>query len=578
MSAPRSADVFAIAAWAGAVFGIAEGGVLALTRQFPLIVAPYKTSAHILWVAPALNVVLFLFAAIGLVAVLRVRFVTRRLRSDRLAAVATFTFLGLLGVLTAPKVLHPASATLLAAGLAAFAWRSARRHEDRLRRLREFAAFVPLMIASLGAGTAGALRARELFREAKSPSDDAINVLIVVLDTVRRDHFSWAADSSFTPNIDAFAQRGVRYQNAWAVSSWSLPSQASILTGAYPHEHNADWPSLSLSRETLTMAEYFSGRGYDTGAFSSNSSWITPEYVGRGFDKFDAYTMEDHFRRTAYGRLLSQFSNLFGLHYAGRGRRASELNESLLNFLGERRSRPFFAFVCYMDANRELHHRQLNHPFWRKPAPVADQVAAYRNGLRRLDFDVGDLLASLARRGLLANTIVVITSDHGESFGSGHLADRDPSGHGTSLFPEQVRVPLFVVFPPRIPTGRTVTSTVSLRGVPASIAYLIGDSSSKFPGAPLPELGYESRAGQPERAALATLHYGDRNVVSVVQGNWQYIRERHDGIEREHLIDVQAEQRGASAQRASPPPPDSMRASLSRLLRATPQASRSEAR
>src|SRR5688572_30372404 len=417
----RNANIAAIAIWSGAIFGIVEGGVLAVTRQFPTIGAPYKTSVNVLWVAPFLNVLLFLaFAGVLSAILLAVRRVKRRsptaddqgarsdnLESDVLVAFAVFTFLGVFGVISAPRVLHPASGAILAAGVGIAAFRAGRGHYALAAKLRKFAIAIPVILGSLIFGTAAAQRAGEVFRGEKPPARGIFNVLLVVLDTVRRDHFWWAGGTSFTPNIDGFTSRGVRFDDAWSVSSWSLPAQASILTGAYPHEHGADWPSLALSDRTLTLGEYFSRRGYDTGAFSSNSSWITPEYLGRGFDRFDVYTLEDHVRRTAYGRLLSAASRFIGLHYAGRGRPASDVSADLLDFVGERRDRPFFAYVCYMDVNRAFHHRQLNRPFWEKKASVEEVVSAYEQGLRRLDADFGHLIATLERRGMLENTIMV---------------------------------------------------------------------------------------------------------------------------------------------------------------------------
>jgi len=549
-----------------------------VARQFPAIGAPYKTSVHVLWVAPFLNVLLFLaFAGVLSAILFAVRRVKRRSpaaddqrarsdnpESDVLIAVAVFTFLGVYGVISAPRLLHPASAAILAAGVGIAAFRGGRGHYALATKLRKFVMAIPVLLGSLVLGTTAALRGDEVFRGERSPAQGSFNVLLVVLDTVRRDHFWWAGGTAVTPNIDAFTSRGVRFDDAWSVSSWSLPAQASILTGAYPHEHGADWPSLALRDSTLTLGEYFSRRGYDTGAFSSNSSWITPEYLGRGFDRFDVYSLEDHVRRTAYGRLLSAASRFVGLHYAGRGRPASDVSADLLDFVGERRDRPFFAYVCYMDVNRAFHNRQLNHPFWEKKASVREVVSAYEKGLRQLDADFGDLIATFERRRMLENTIVVITSDHGESFGARHAADRDPAGHGTSLFPEQTRVPLFVVLPSPIRNQRIVSRTVSVRAIPATVAFLAGDSTRQFDGFPLITNDGDNTSAGGDTAALATLLYDKRNSVAFATGGWEYIRDGGGARIAEHLIRVPL--RPGDTDLSGQPSVSSMRAGIAELL------------
>jgi arylsulfatase A-like enzyme len=564
-SSGSAADVLSVAAWCGLIFGIAEGAVIAYTRQFPAINAPYKTSERVLWVAPLLDVVLFVALAAALLAVRRMLTPGGTRANDSRHAVLVFTFLGVFGILFAPRVIHPAAILLFSAGSALATYRSLAARPDVLLKFRRATWAIPVILLSLFVVTAAALRIADVRRRVTGQVDGDTNVLVLVLDTVRRDHFFWAGDSSFTPNIDRITSAGVRYEDAWSTTSWSLPSQASILTGASPHEHGADWPALSLSPRVVTLAEYFTERGYDTGAFSSNSGWITAEYLGRGFAHFDAYTFEDHLRRTAYGRLLNRLSIQFGLHYAGRGRKAADLNAALLDYVGEKRTRPYFLFVCYMDVNRSFHHKQLNRPFWKLQPPMREQVGAYRAGLRQLDNDVGRLFAELGRRRLLDNTLVVITSDHGESFGPGHASDRYPPGHGTSLFPEQSRVPLFIVDPRRIPAARAVMQTVSIRQIPATVTALIGDRASPFRGEILPGLSDGPAAASDTGSVLATLHYDDRDHAAVAARRWEFIREHDDSGSREVFVQVPLHRRSAADSSRQKAPEAFLRAELSRL-------------
>lgn len=387
------------------------------------------------------------------------------------------------------------------------------------------------------------------------------NVLVIVLDTVRYDHFS-AGNGSRTPALHRFASRGVRFTNAWAPSSWSLPSHASILTGAYPHEHGADWPTLNLHTATPTLAETLAGHGYVTGAFSSNGAWVTPNYLSRGFVRFRAFTWEDHVRRTAYGRTLSRISEGFGLHPAGRGRKAPTLNEELLDFVEAYPERPFFAYVCHMDANQAYNRAQLDRPFWAPPPRTADVVSAYDEAIGTLDAQVGQVLDELDRRGILEHTLVVVTSDHGESFGPDNPGDHDPAGHGTSLFPEQTRVPLIVVTPDRRHAGLVVDTLVSIKSIPVTLEHLAG-LRRRMPGRPLPLPGVSTPVTDP--SVFATLHYAHHREQALMTSEWLYLRDL--AANRELVFDLRQDPGARSALGASHPALPGLRARVDRVLR-----------
>jgi arylsulfatase A-like enzyme len=367
------------------------------------------------------------------------------------------------------------------------------------------------------------------------PTPHPFDVLIVVLDTVRFDYFAMDR-GRLTPGLHRLAADGVQFTNAWANSSWSLPSQATILTGAYAHEHRADWPDLALAPETPTLAEILREHGYVTGAFSSNSAWITPEYLGRGFLRFQSYSAEDHVRRTTQGRVINRLAQKLGAHPAGRGRKAPAVNEDFLDFVDAYPDRPFFGYVCHMDVNQAFYHRQFNHPFWSPDPPVADVVAAYHEALPRLDANVVDLLDGLRRRNRLDRTIVVITSDHGQSFGPENPGDHDPEGHGSSLFPEQTRVPLVVLGPPDVvPRGAVVDTPVALKSIAPGVAAWLGVPMPSA-GAPL-ALGPAASDADP--AVAATLRYDRRHEQSLATGRWFYRRDFAGN--REQLFDLAAD-------------------------------------
>jgi arylsulfatase A-like enzyme len=537
----RKSDIFVVAAWAATIFGLVEGVVLLICRAYPAIVAPYKVSTDALWIAPIVDLVIFSFAAMGLLLLLKVG---RKWLSDShplIVAYGVFFFIGVFAVISVPKIIHSLSAAVLSLGLAVVFCRKLRGSESRLTGfLRRRLAWIPALILTAAFGVSAYDWAREfrLFRQLPAAPSGAVNVLVIVLDTVRYDRFTGSDGRSLAPRLDQIAAKGVSFENAWSTTSWSLPSQASILTGRYPHEHGADWPRLQLEEKYPTLGEFFSKRGYVTGAFSGNASWVTPEYLGRGFLRFDVYRVEDILRRTAYGRAVGRLLWEIGYHYAGRGKKAPEVNAEFLKFLDDYPDRPFFAYLCYMDVNQAFHNRRLNRGFWSNFPSVQEVIGAYDQGLKTLDRQVGDLLTELAKRGILNNSLLIITSDHGESFGAQGTDDHDPSGHGTSLYPEQTKVPLFVVYPGKLAGERRIKASVTIRQIPKTITQLLDIADSPFVGQALPIDADDKNASDHEAPVLATLKYDNQRVQSVIWRPWQYINNLNDPSNGEELYDL----------------------------------------
>ena len=109
------------------------------------------------------------------------------------------------------------------------------------------------------------------------PPRAARNVLLIVWDTVRAGNLSLHGyGRRTTPNLEQLARRGVRFDLAFATSSWTLPSHASLFTGRWPHELGVDWKS-PLGAGAPTLAEYLGARGYDTAGFVANLDYCSRE-------------------------------------------------------------------------------------------------------------------------------------------------------------------------------------------------------------------------------------------------------------------------------------------------------------
>jgi len=537
----QKTDVWVVAIWSAVGLGMIEGLVLNITRAFPALAAPYKFSAHIMWVAPVLNTALFLLVAAILI--LPLRRLNRWLPDkESLIVLGVFIFLGLFGIINAPKLTGSAPGALLALGLTVTLLRKMSGAEARLiAGLRRRLFLVPPIILLLVLGVAGYEKGSEWWRANRLPiaRAGAPNVLVIVMDTVRYDSFMRSDTVSLTPNLDRIAAQGVRFENAWSSSSWTLPSQTSIQTGLYPYQHGADWPGLKLDAALPTLATFFGQQGYVTGAFSGNSAWIAPEYLGRGFLRFETYIAEDYVRRTTYGRILNVVLRNLRLHEAGRGKPAALLNAQFLQFLNDYPDHPFYAYLCYMDVNQTFHNHWLNYGFLQKKAPLTEVKQAYDAGLTELDSQIGVLFAELEQSGALENTLIVITSDHGQSFGSA-VDDHDPVGHGTSLYPEQTRVPLFVIYPGYVPAARKQSQLTSLRQIPSTITALLGLQDQPFAGPPLAvhePAAENAPADRPE--LLLTLNYSKHNLQAALWDDWLYIN--NQGAESEELYNVKAD-------------------------------------
>jgi arylsulfatase A-like enzyme len=366
-----------------------------------------------------------------------------------------------------------------------------------------------LVVAALIAGQVGARwdgwRERRLVSGLVAAPQQAPNLLVIVLDTLRADHVSaYGYGRPTTPNIDRLAREGVLFEHALANSSWTLPSHASLLTGRLPHEHGADWLD-PLNATYPTLAEVLAARGYVTAAFAANTSYVSPEWgLARGFSRFDVYgnTLADDVVRTVYGRklALNVLPRLGYFDIPGR-KRAADVNAEFLGWLDRIPDRPFFALLNYFDVHDpyltateyelrfaaevsrgDLVNFQFQpNVFRRKPTLSAGEIQmeidAYDGCLAYLDAELGRLFAALAARGLGEQTLVVLTSDHGESFGN-----HDLFGHGNSLYFESLHVPLILFWPRMIPSGVRIAGLASLHQIPATVTDLLGIEAAPLPG------------------------------------------------------------------------------------------------
>ncbi len=515
MSEVKKREILVVAAWFGLVTGLLEGIARTVLQSLGGVswnLLLTATSVKIIWVAPIFYLVLF---SLGGTILAILSWIAPQLPMER-AAVFLFGLVGCADVLSSSGRLNSWGVAVLAVGLAMVLTRWFKSREQFVlgfwrHSLVWVAALTVLALAGIEIG----IRVEERAAVAALPpvAPGTPNVLIIVMDTMRQDHLSCYGYSRKTsPNLDRIAAQSVQFENAIATSSWTLPSHASMLTGLYPTGHGAE--TFPLDKRHPLLSEALRARGYRTGAFSGNTLVFDRAHgFGRGFIRFEDsfHNSYDMMARTLLGRqIYKHVLRRLGFENIPGRKSAEEVNQGVLRWLDRDRERPFFAFLNYFDLHdpymppqpyRGRFSKRKNPggifntfigPFdWHlfTPQLIEDEIAAYDGSTAYVDEMIGQLIGELDRRGLGQNTILVITSDHGESFGEHGLY-----GHRSSLYREQLEVPLWIRWPDKIPAGRTVSEPVSLADLPITVIDLIGETKQElFPGRSLAQTWTDSR-------------------------------------------------------------------------------------
>jgi arylsulfatase A-like enzyme len=560
-----------LAVWFGLLTGIGE--VICLGIQKYLLGKSLFLGPHIIWMAPLAD--LSLFALLGLLLSALSR------RWPRLAqmriAVSLFAFFGFLSWLLIFPRLQAHAVLLLASGLAV---QTARLITPRAPSFQVFITqatrWMLAAVAALMVGTYG----WQQFAEARAlgqlpPSAlGAPNVLLIVLDTVRAQSLSlYGYPRSTTPRLERFAKNGVRFERTLSTAPWTTPAHASLFTGRFPHELSADW-DVPLDATHPTLAESLRAHGYATAGFVANTIACGYETgLDRGFLHYEDFqvTLPELIISSSLCRAVIHnpaLRRLAGSHQIFARKTASDVNRDFLAWLSRQPRRPFFAFLNYFDAHEpylppatfdtQFGAKTVNKSFsvthrlrlaWRSdreqisPQENQTEINSYDGAIAYLDQQLGLLFDELERRGALANTLVIITADHGEAFG-----EHGRYTHGDSLYLTLLHVPLLISFPARVPAGASLVEPVSLRDLAATVMDLIElDGASPFPGESLARYWNGARRLD-DRASpllsetnLAPLQPhkfppGARaEMKSLVLGGYHYIR-NHDGCEEVYNI------------------------------------------
>lgn len=346
-----------------------------------------------------------------------------------------------------------------------------------------------------GGATAGA-------RTTAAVSAPRPNVLLVTIDTLRRDHLGcYGSENAKTPTIDALAAESVRFLDATSQANTTGPSHTTILTGMYPNAHGAVSNGVRVSSDVRTLPELLSQAGFSTGASVSGftlcqgACGLAPRFEYYDDDLCAWPWMPEVAGRLRLFRVIMQVANLSGLRPERADRPANETIDSALAWLDSRdRSRPFFLWTHLFDPHAPY---EPPPPFDRMHAPETADVptrnwytlstqerralvsdprqvehmrALYRGEISFVDREVGRLVERLRASGEFENTLVILTSDHGEGLGEhGYWFD-----HGTFLYDTELSVPLLIRFPGAKDAGRQVAEQVRLLDLTPTVLDSLG--------------------------------------------------------------------------------------------------------
>ncbi len=482
----------------GALLGSAGELLLTVLRD-SLGQRVHAINPHQVWMAPAFNFVLLLVLT-SVVAIVARGVRSRQATVPALRATA-YTCAAAQSLLVLPPRVGLIALLVLAAGVGVQAARvtAEKRRDARIGQLS-----AALLIATIGWAVVlpavQTIQYRRALAGLRAVPGDRPNVLLLILDTVSAREMSLHGyRRRTTPTLDSIARHGVVFDRAIAPAPWTLPSHASMFSG-YRADRLQTRYLVPFEADKRVVAEEFAEAGYVTGGFVGNTEYTgRASGLGRGFHRYADFTLSwsTSIVSSSIGRLLlDRISRWRERPLEVTRRTADTVSEEFLDWHAEVEGRPWFAFLNYYDAHdpyvpepgderRFLTEGQpavydITDVEASDTAAVASARALHDAALFGLDRAIGSLVDELQRRGDLQETIIVISSDHGEEWG-----EQGVLLHGNSVYLPALRVPLIIVDPEDGPRGRRIPAVVGTQHIGATLLDLAGLPTADLRGSSL---------------------------------------------------------------------------------------------
>jgi arylsulfatase A-like enzyme len=406
------------------------------------------------------------------------------------------------------------------------------------------------------------------------------NIVLVTIDTLRADRLSaYGYDRETTPFLDSLAAAGVRFATTYSPSSWTVPSMASLFTSLEPDYHGIQRGLVEddrivgqqvLADSFTLLAEVLRAAGYRTFGVSANLHLASEYGFGQGFDRYE------------------------NLGFANADRIAPVLEAWGPEL--EAGAEPYFLWIHYFDPHDPYYPRE---PWFENPVPaLAGEVSANEpieiwhlywlnspDGRRRnprrlkpelriaqaaydseISYTDDQIRRAFDHLGIGPETLVVVTSDHGEAF-----YEHEHLGHGQDLHEEQVRVPLIIRLPGGASAGRVIDQPVSLIDVMPTIFDVLGIAAPPaIQGDSLLRLMAGEQIEPPP--IFLSIARDPPGIRGIRQGHWKYLHDLADP-KADRLFDLQTDP-GEQRNRVSAEPgiTRELANELDRFLAAVPES------
>ena len=380
-----------------------------------------------------------------------------------------------------------------------------------------------------------------------------MNVLLIVNDTLRADHMSgYGYFRETSPNMDALADEGILFEEFFASGVCTGTAFTSIHTALYPIHHkvyNVAPPDYILD-QTPTLAEMLRAEGYTTAAFDNlayNRAWSQdPVHYYRGFETY-----------------VSDISNPRDWNDLGERVRGDWYNKRLIPWIEDHSQERFFAFVHYWDVHQpytqpEPYRKLFQHkegdltdlevreapagysyvPGWgkvgelyegygvvpeqRSPGTIPSREASidlYDGSVAYVDHCIGEVVEALKEKGVFEDTLIVVTSDHGELLGQHGIYTH------VNLYDANIHIPLIISRPAKMTSGRRVKGFGSQVDIIPTILDLVGAAGTpKVDGVSLRPLM------EGERVREEVFSEDGGGIRGIRAGDWKLIQYFQDGV------------------------------------------------